>query len=418
MKKHILLIIMLLFGIISPIWAQQSLKSLPEVEKQLKKMAYEIVNHDSLEHRTKMNKEFTKLLRETLQRPESYDYPFDSLETVSILRADDNTFRVFTWCIADVQKQVQYGTQQHYYFGIVHRKYISPSTKKTHYLVIPLVEATKIVGSLETTIMDNANWLGGLYYPEKGKTALTHYEVNYWQMLRGSQMVKFKHGTVNAGKKLKERPKYVYQEKPMKKQRRNVYMMLGWNGSDNTCNYKFIDLLWFDPQDSSHVLFGSDAIFFDKIPKFRAVFKYSEYAPFSLNLGTVDLKGKKKEMIVYDHLGAPVQAKKMQEVWEMGPDGSFDAIGYDKKRHSFRWYKNVQVSVKDPTAMTKDKTKAIEKRLREANQQLDGAKYDKSKDKTSDKTGYYQNNEDKMKELSEKEREKQKALGAPKIKRD
>ena len=39
--------------------------------------------------------------------------------------------------------------------------------------------------------------------------------------------------------------------------------------------------------------------------------------------------------------------------------------------------KNVLVSVKDPTVMTKDKTKAIEKRLREANQQLDGSKYDR-----------------------------------------
>ncbi|MEL6730031.1 MAG: hypothetical protein AAFP83_02760, partial [Bacteroidota bacterium] len=134
--------------------------SMAEVERQLKTLAEDILNHPDLEHKKTQNKKFSRLLIETLKRPESYTYDFDSLRTVSVLSAEDKTFRIFTWQIENRKDPNQYyGETRHYFFGLVQRKYVNKK-KETEYIVIPLIEMQEIPKGVENMLLDNTNWLG------------------------------------------------------------------------------------------------------------------------------------------------------------------------------------------------------------------------------------------------------------------
>ena len=111
LKKTLFLILS-----IALFYAAQAQRSIKDIEEDLKKMAIQILNNDSLAYKVDLNKRFTKELMEVLKRPESFKYNFDSLTTISILRSEDNAFRVFTWYIVDKNYKELYGEQYHYYF--------------------------------------------------------------------------------------------------------------------------------------------------------------------------------------------------------------------------------------------------------------------------------------------------------------
>lgn len=336
-------------------------KPLAQVEKELQKMAYDILNHDSVAYKVALNKKFASLLYETLQRPESYDYPFDSLRTISMLRADDNAFRIFTWYIEAQNRKEMYGPQEHYHFGFVQRvkkDEKNPDAKKRNELiVIPLIETEGGVASIEGEEMSSNNWFGALYYPMKSQTTLPSFTFQYNERLKNS----------------KEKPK---------KKKRKVYVLLGWNGADNTCNYKLLDLISFDDEkDPKTAIFGASIIYFGRIPKYRAVFKYSEYAPFGMNTAKVKYGGLfglgSKEMIVYDHLGSPVKAQEMKEIWNMGPDGSYDALEINRRKGYIGWFKNVELSEEGGPTMSAAKLKKIQASKEKAAKEMYGKDYKK-----------------------------------------
>lgn len=352
----------LLSLISSPILAQ---RPLAQIEDTLQHLAADILYHQSFEHKLAQHRRFNSLLQETLRRPDSYTYPFDSLKTISILPSEDDAFRVFTWQVVDVKNPgTQWGEQVHYYFGVIQRKY-QGANGKTHYVVIPLKEMAEIPPGVENMVLDNDQWLGCLYYPPKyqgerivqetfsyytpkgqeGKSyqdAFQEIRANYEQL-----SVRDQRRLAHMNRKQLER--YDSQQKKkkvkLKKVKRDMYVMLGWNGLDHRSNIKVVDVLSFDPQDSSRAIFGANIFYFDPlVAKHRAVFKYSEYSPFSLNYSYVKGKGLfkgKQKMIVYDHLANPKPGeRKLKEIWEMGPDGSYDALSYQKG--TFRWLRNVE----------------------------------------------------------------------------
>ena len=97
MKK---IFFLLFFTITTNIFAQKVSKQLiAEYEDTLKVMAHKIMNADSEEERRIANNAFTKELNEVLQYQKAFDFPFDSLITISIIKAPDNTFRIFNWLL-------------------------------------------------------------------------------------------------------------------------------------------------------------------------------------------------------------------------------------------------------------------------------------------------------------------------------
>ncbi|MBX7240680.1 MAG: hypothetical protein K1X92_02945 [Bacteroidia bacterium] len=348
-----------------------------KAEKELKKMAFEILNHDSLEHKISVNKKFTEKLLDILRNPESFNYRFDSLQTISILNAEDKSFRIFTWYIVDKNYREMYGEQYHYYFGLIQRNVPNPK-KPGELIIIPLIQQGKIQASVENEPLTNMNWIGALYYPIKGESGLPVYKIKYYE--KAKQMFSEKI-IENYNKSRKTGKPQKFKGEKQKAQKKNFYLLLGWNGGDNTCNYKMVDLLHFDEKDPTVAKFGADVFYFDFIPKFRAVFKYSEYAPFSLNMGKVKrgpFSTFDKDMLVYDHLAVPLKSKEMKQVWDLGPDGSYDALGFYNRlgsRGIFEWYKNITLADGSSTKISAAQKKKIEEAREQAAKDLYGDKY-------------------------------------------
>lgn len=322
--------------LIVPVWGQ---KSLPEVEKELHAMAEEILTHDSLTVKIQQNRTFARLLIETLKRPESYHYPWDSLPTVSVLRSDDDVFRIFTWHIVDKNYRQFRGEQYHYYFGLVQREIINSDGSK-EYIVIPLLDEAPISSGVENMQLDNRKWLGALYYPLRGhgNTVPSYTTKSRTITTSGDSVYVLGEGWVTGETKRKTR-------------KTTYYLLMGWNGGDNQVNYKMAEALYFDPNDVNKVYFGAGIFYFDQYtPRMRALFRYQENAPFSLNMGFSKgegLFGGPEEMVLYDHMGIPnFKEGDPVSIYQAGPDGSYDGFKFDKKLGGFKWYKDVELTDK------------------------------------------------------------------------
>src|SRR5579863_2959383 len=66
-------------------------------EDSLKKFADDIVFAQEPETRFHADSSFVRMLVRTLKQKNSFDYPFDSLQTISRLYSPDSAFRIFTW---------------------------------------------------------------------------------------------------------------------------------------------------------------------------------------------------------------------------------------------------------------------------------------------------------------------------------
>ena len=331
-------------------------KSIQQVERELSKIAFDILNHDSTELKIEKNKQFITRFTRLLQRPESYNHPFDSIKTVSRLHPEDLTFRIFTWYLVDREEGAYYAENAHYYFGLVQRRHIDPSGK-THYIVMPLIEMDQIPRNFESVVTDNYAWFGALYYQPKYMDHIPAHDGYYYKLEPKKGEVKvdkkekelgvtFTPGTVT-GRQLKVMDKLSYSNHERVKKDIRYYVLTGWNGWDNKGNYKVMEILSFDPQDSSKVNFGAPIIYFDAIPKARALFKYSDFGHFSLNTGYVKrgpFKLFKKRMLIYDHLAPPENARPSDK-FDLGPDGSHDGLAYYGKYGGyFEWYRNVEIA--------------------------------------------------------------------------
>lgn len=329
-------------------------KTVQQVELELAPMARFILEDTSTDAKIEKNKEFIVRLTRLLQRPESYDHPFDSLKTVSRLSPADGTFRIFTWFIVDNPTQAYFSEYAHYYFGLVQRKYVD-KLGKTHYLVIPLMELERSPKGLESIVTDNRSWFGALYYKPKDDKYIQSYDGYYYRLVPGKgelkrdpdakeQVITFVPNKYRSRVVTEvDQPKMSNYKRVKTEQR--YYLLMGWNGWDNTANYKVVDVLTFDPEDSMKVNFGAPIFYFDRIPKARALFKYADYSTFTLNFSNVKrgpFQMFNKRMLVYDHLAPPAQSRPMDQ-YDLGPDGSYDALSYYGRYGGyFEWYRNVE----------------------------------------------------------------------------
>ena len=72
-------------------------QNIVQLEDEIKKSAYNIVNGETYSERVAADSVFTKGLVRALKTPFSFHHRFDSLITVSTLFSPDSTFKVFTW---------------------------------------------------------------------------------------------------------------------------------------------------------------------------------------------------------------------------------------------------------------------------------------------------------------------------------
>ncbi len=209
-------------------------------------------------------------LKDILQYPESFDYPFDSLKKeISILINKEKTFRIFTWNLPKND-----GT--HLYFGFIQHRHKKQKNEKPEYQLHLLSDISEIIkNSPETYVGTAQKWYGMLYY----------------------QMIDAK----------------------------NYWILLGWDGNEKLVQRKFIDVLYFKPDGTA--IFGKDIFKLPKKNPKRIMFQYSNDVVMTLRYEA------KKNAIVFSHLSPEREDVYMKEQYQFyGPDGSFDAFVKDKEK--------------------------------------------------------------------------------------
>lgn len=101
-------------------------------------------------------------LVKALQRPNSFQYPFDRLRSISIQYAPDSTFRIFTW-------QLFVDENTYRYYGAI-------QMNQSQLQLFPLIDRSfAIEGSVVRAELTPEKWYGALYYnilqldhPDKG----------------------------------------------------------------------------------------------------------------------------------------------------------------------------------------------------------------------------------------------------------
>ncbi len=210
------------------------------------------------------NEVFRAALKDVLDRPESMDYSFSELGTVGFINSPDGLARIVNWNVEQDDKS------QRYFCFVQHF-----DKRKKKYYVTELTE--NVFGVKEPEgIVASDDWYGALYY----------------------RII------------------------PVKKGRRTVYTILGWDGNTNLTNSKLIDAMYFT---GSTVKFGSPIFKIGSEIKHRLFYEHSEKCTMSLNYE------EDRKRIMMDHL-APEAPSLAAFPSFYCPDLSYDALKFEDEK--------------------------------------------------------------------------------------
>jgi hypothetical protein len=158
MFKTLKLALILLIGCFAftPIFAQHTFKTdneaiLLSYQDTLQKSAHLIYSAQTNADRVKENAHFVKTLVNALKITHSFQFEFDSLKQISILKSPDKTFRIFSW-------QVPQDDGTYRFFGA-----IQVPTSDGNLKLYPLIDQTENFKD-PNEITDPKNWYGSRYY--------------------------------------------------------------------------------------------------------------------------------------------------------------------------------------------------------------------------------------------------------------
>jgi hypothetical protein len=151
-SRHILILLFIQLFAFSNAKAQSPTKLLQLREDSLKYHGNIIVNGEFAEQRFRADSHFTRILVRALQIQHSFQYPFDSLVSISRMYSPDSVFRIFTWQVSKDQN--------------IHRRHgaIQMNTKDGSLQLFPLIDRSSIIINQQDTITNNEWWIGAIYY--------------------------------------------------------------------------------------------------------------------------------------------------------------------------------------------------------------------------------------------------------------
>jgi hypothetical protein len=265
--KYQLLLISLI-GIGSRVPAQSHLSPPSEAifqqrEDTLKRFAYDIVNAETPESRFRADSQFIRSLVKALKLPNSFYYPFDSLQTISRLYAPDSTFRIFTW---QFKKDDMYYLQE----GAIQMNQPDGSLR-----LFPLFDASMFTAKPIDSVRTRQNWIGAIYYRIIEKT---------WQ-----------------GK--------------------NYYTLLGFDDYSETSNKKWMEVLTFTPEGEPR--FGGPYFSFQE-DSVRKPTQYRFNIEYKKEAGTRFNYDPSLDLVVFDELISESNEPGRKDTYV--PDGDFEAF--------------------------------------------------------------------------------------------
>jgi len=194
-------------------------------EDSLERISDDMYNAETTGDRFSKNAAFIKTLVNSLKTHTSFNYPFDSLKRVSIVKSPDNTFRIISWFVP-----LDDGSYR--FFGTVQM-----ATKDGKLKLFPLIDNTDNISD-NNYIGNNKNWYGARYY-------------EIIPVITGG------------------RPPY--------------YILMGWKGNNSKTTKKVLDVLSFEKEE---LVFGKPV--FDglkgSVAKNRIVFEYNKLNSMTLTL--------------------------------------------------------------------------------------------------------------------------------------
>jgi hypothetical protein len=267
-KKTSCFIFSILLCIGTNVFAQQPLnksaKALLKIkEDSLSVIGKQIVASEEASVRFRSDSQFTRLLVRSLKTPFSFNYPFDSLTTISRLYSPDSLFRIFTW-------QVSRDADLHRRHGAIQMRTADGSLK-----LFPLIDRSIVIQNQEDTVTNNEWWIGAIYY---------------------KVIIK------------------IYNNK-------NYYTLFGYDENSIRSTKKRIEVLTFDEKGSP--VFGGKYFTFEKDTINKPV--QSRYTiEYKKNGNGRILYDDELDMIIYDHLISESNepAKKFTYI----PDGDYEGF--------------------------------------------------------------------------------------------
>ena len=223
----------------------------------------------SNDERVKTGGQFRDLIAGMLKNPSSFEFPFDSLKSLSKITAPDRSFRLYTWMIRTVDKS------RYTYSGFIQMQ----GEKENPGKLFLLSDSSLQMNEPHRAKLRNDNWFGAYYF------------------------------------------KIIQNKK--------TYTLLGWKGKDLQSTMKVIDALSFS---GGKPKFGTgifpSVIRKDKKPMKnlnRILFEYNSRAAMTLKYES------KMDMIIFDHLAPPDRS--MEGIFNFyGPDLSFDGLQFSGSR--------------------------------------------------------------------------------------
>ncbi len=218
------------------------------------------------EDRFAANDEFIPMLVKTLQYPNSFSYPFDSLKSVSILNAPDNSFRIMTWMIVKGDVPARYTYK---YFGCIQMN------DSDDFRIFPLIDHSTYLSSPTTKTLTHDEWYGNLYYNIKS---------------------------------------YEYDGK-------QHYLLFGWDANNGKSDKKIMDVLTFDEEGAPS--FGQPIFQIknenETLLKSRFILEYKDGSLVTLNYSD------EEEGILFDYLTSEdsESARVASTGFAMVPDGTY-----------------------------------------------------------------------------------------------
>ena len=201
----------------------ENLMKLQQYEDTLKFLGDSMVQSLSWEIRETACIQFLKKMKYALLIENSYLYPFDSIKTISIVKPDDNAFRIITW-------QLAMKDHTHRYYGTIQMN--NPELK-----MFPLIDMSPFIRNEQDTLRSANSWYGCLYF----------------------NVVKQKY------------------------KRNTYYLLFGWDGNDMFSNKKMVDVLTFDKMGAPMFGYPMFLLKDNPDPKTRIIIEYKEDASPAMN---------------------------------------------------------------------------------------------------------------------------------------
>jgi len=131
---------------------KDSEKVLVQLQDSLSGYGQQMVSATDAAIRFRSDSFFTRILVRALKTPHSFQFPFDSLTTISRLYSPDSAFRLFTW-------QVSRDENLHRRHGAIQMKTNDGSLK-----LFPLIDRSFLINDQKDTVTNHEWWIGAIYY--------------------------------------------------------------------------------------------------------------------------------------------------------------------------------------------------------------------------------------------------------------